>query len=80
VLHLSAAKLAALKNDVDWVLPAHSVPTRDTELLSRFYRLLVRIVAGDAESIERVEEPWGKLRIYTSDEFWIMTLPSALEP
>jgi hypothetical protein len=54
----------------------------DSELLSRFSRHFNRIVAGDAESIESVEEPWGKMRIYISedDEFWVMALPTALEP
>ncbi len=77
--HRSTTRLAALQGDVDWLFPAHSVPTRETERLSRFHELFNLIIAGDAKRIYRSEEPWGRMRIYTGEGFWIMTRPDALE-
>ena len=77
--HRSTTLLAALEGDVDWLFPAHSAPTRDTKWLSRFHDAFSRIMTGGANSIYRSEEPWGKMRIYPHEGFWIMTRPDALQ-
>jgi len=78
--HQSAGRLAALEGDVDWIFPAHSPPTRDTKLLSRFHDSFSRIHAGTASKREHTDmEPWGRISVYRNEWFWIMTRLDAPE-
>ena len=72
----TAQRLAALAKDVDLVLPGHSPPTRDTEVLVRFDAAWRSILDRSARFVERqgLLAP-GTVRHYLFDGFWIIMRP-----
>jgi glyoxylase-like metal-dependent hydrolase (beta-lactamase superfamily II) len=73
--HRSAKRLVGLADDLEWIFPAHSAPTRDIQWLALFHDAFERIASGSAESHFVHEALWGKVRVYPNDGFWIMTPP-----
>jgi glyoxylase-like metal-dependent hydrolase (beta-lactamase superfamily II) len=69
----SARRLAALKNDVDWLLPAHNVtPIPETELM-RLQLAFESICNGVTQGIERDDAEWGKLLKYEFGTLSVLT-------
>jgi glyoxylase-like metal-dependent hydrolase (beta-lactamase superfamily II) len=69
----SARRMAALKKDVDWLLPAHNVtPIPETEL-TRLQLAFENICNGTAQGVERDDAEWGHLMKYEFGTLSVLT-------